>query len=171
MQGKERREALLRLLGESSTPISAARLAEMFGVTRQVIVADIALIRASGELIRAEHTGYVLEKKTTSRFKRITTKHTKDEIINEYYAIVDNGGRVLKVMVAHDIYGEISAELLIESRYDADEWMKKINVSKSAPLSNLTGGVHSHLISVKDEECYRRILDSLKSLGILVSAE
>ena len=118
MQGKERREALLRLLGESSTPISAARLAEMFGVTRQVIVADIALIRASGELIRAEHTGYVLEKKTTSRFKRITTKHTKDEIINEYYAIVDNGGRVLKVMVAHDIYGNTNCSGIVPLNID-----------------------------------------------------
>ena len=171
MQGKERREAVLRLLTDSHTPISAAKLAEKFGVTRQVIVADIALIRASGEPIRAEHTGYVLEKRSTSRFKRITCAHSKEDIIKEYYAIVDNGGKVLKVIIAHDIYGEISADVSIESRYDADESVRKINASKAEPLSNLTGGVHSHLISVRDEECYQRILNDLKKLGILVDSE
>lgn len=171
MQGNERREQLLKLLENANGPLSAAKLAATFGITRQVVVADIALLRASGCSIRAEHLGYVLEKETNSRFKRITCSHAKDDIIKEYYAIVDNGGKVLKVIIAHDIYGELSADVSIESRYDAQVAVEKINASKSEPLSNLTGGVHSHLICVRDDDCYRRILDSLRELNMLIEAE
>ena len=43
-----RREEILRILGESDGCVSANQFAERFGVTRQIIVSDIALLRANG---------------------------------------------------------------------------------------------------------------------------
>ena len=43
----DRRQDVFELLKSSERPVSAADMAQKFGVTRQVIVADIALLRAS----------------------------------------------------------------------------------------------------------------------------
>ena len=59
MSGNERREAIWRLLQQSSTVINASTLATRFGVTRQIIVSDIALLRANGRPIAAERRGYL----------------------------------------------------------------------------------------------------------------
>ena len=169
--GNERRVRILELLEKSNAPLSASKIASEFGITRQVVVADVALLRAQGYAIRAEHLGYVLLKETEDTFRRISCKHSKEDIITEYYAIVDNGGRVLKIMIDHDIYGTLSADVDISSRYDADVHYKKIMESKSEPLSNVTGGVHSHLIAVRNSDCYKRIVQILKEKEILVDAD
>ena len=73
-------------------------------VSTSNIVADIALLRASGYPIRAEHKGYVLDKANINgKVKRIVVQHTKDEVKEELYAIVDNGGKVLDVIVEHSV--------------------------------------------------------------------
>ena len=48
MQAGSRRQNIIQVLRSSSGPVSAGRLAGMFGVSRQIIVGDIALLRASG---------------------------------------------------------------------------------------------------------------------------
>ena len=85
MNGEERRNAILSKLQDSLSPISASALASEFSVTRQIIVADIALLRASGESISAKSRGYVLDSKKTGLIKRIAVKHGKDEVIDELY--------------------------------------------------------------------------------------
>ena len=47
MSGEERRHELLDLLSASREPISGRHLADHFKVSRQVIVQDIALLRAT----------------------------------------------------------------------------------------------------------------------------
>ena len=47
----DRREDIVRRLTISAEPISASSLAAAYGVSRQIIVGDIALLRASGEKI------------------------------------------------------------------------------------------------------------------------
>ena len=53
MHAKERREAILSRLEQACDPVSATALAGALSVSRQVIVGDIALLRASGAPIAA----------------------------------------------------------------------------------------------------------------------
>ena len=168
MNGDERRQQILADLTESNTVINATVLADKLGVTRQVIVADIALLRAAGHAIRAEHRGYVLDKSNGEIHKKIVCRHSKDSVADEFYAVVDNGGQVLDVQVEHALYGIISTKLAIASRYDADEFIRKAGKTGATQLSDLTGGTHTHTISVKDEETFLRITKKLAELGILV---
>ena len=168
MNGEERRSSIIKRLQQSQIPISANRLAEEFSVTRQIIVADIALLRASGHPIYAGYKGYTLEASNDGLVKRIVVTHGKNEVADEFYAIVDNGGKVLDVIVEHSVYGNILVELNISSRYDADIFVSKINETGANPLSLLTEGLHIHTISVKDEESFLRIAEKLSDLGILI---
>ncbi len=171
MNAENRRKGIIEALENASAPISAASLADAYSVTRQIIVADIALLRASGYGIRAEHKGYVLDKPDTSALtKKIAVKHDKESVCDEFYAIVDNGGRVLDVSVDHSVYGRISAELNVASRYDADKFVEKINLTGANPLSLLTYGLHIHTIAVENEESFLRIKDKLTELGIFIEA-
>ena len=92
-------------------------MANNFSVTRQIIVADIALLRASGYQIIADNKGYKLITANNDFIKRIAVQHSKDDVNNEFYAIVDNGGKVLDLIIEHPIYGKISVEINITSRY------------------------------------------------------
>lgn len=171
MNGEKRRTLIIDTLTRAYAPVSATTLAEDFGVTRQIIVADIALLRASGYAIRAEHKGYVLDKPNESALtKKIAVKHGKDSVIDEFYVIVDNGGKVMDVIVEHSVYGKISAELNIASRYDADKFVEKINLTGANPLSLLTHGLHIHTVAVENEESFERIKAQLKDLGIFIEA-
>ena len=170
MTGDQRRSAVLKLLEESDKPISATAIANKFSVTRQIIVSDVALLRASGAEIRALHRGYVLEKRESGRIsKRIVCRHNEDQTADEFYAVVDNGGCVEDVIVEHDLYGEICAKLDISSRYEADEFMEASSQSKSAHLSILTDGLHIHTVSVKNTKSMDKIIEALTAKGIMVS--
>lgn len=171
MNAEQRRNLIIEKLEKMSVPVCATSLAEEFGVTRQIIVADIALLRAGGLAIRSEHKGYILDKPDESLLtKKIAVKHGKDMVTDEFYAIVDNGGRVLDVTVEHSVYGKISAEINVSSRYDADEFVDKINLSGVNPLSLLTHGLHIHTVAVENEESFLRIKDKLTELGIFIEA-
>ena len=170
MNGEERRNSILARLRQSGAPVSANRFAEEFCVTRQIIVADIALLRAAGYPISADRKGYTLESAGDGLIKRIAVKHGKNEVSDEFYAIVDNGGKVLDVIVEHSMYGKISVELNISSRYEADLFVAKINETGANPLSVLTEGLHIHTISVKDEEGFSRITRKLSELGVLIES-
>ena len=169
MNSEQRREKIISMLQMSEKPISASGLASEFSVTRQIIVADIALLRASGHPIRAEHKGYVLEKSENHAIlKRVVVKHGKNEVQDELYTIVDNGGKIINVIVQHSVYGKIVAELNLSSRYDIDRFIKHIQETDAKPLLLLTEGLHIHTVSVKDDESFQHILKQLDDLHILV---
>ena len=64
-EGEARREQLLQMLRDSTAPISGSALARSLGVSRQVIVQDIALLRAVNKDILATTKGYVLYSQQT----------------------------------------------------------------------------------------------------------
>ena len=172
MNNEQRRIEILSVLKESVSPISANAFAKEFSVTRQIIVADIALLRASGYPIRAEHKGYVLEKVESNEIrKRIVVKHGAKELTEELYAVVDNGGKVLDVIIDHSIYGKISAELNLSSRYEVDLFVKRISEENVTPLSLLTDGLHIHTVAIKNLESYEKIIEKLSELKVLVENE
>ena len=163
-----RRNEILRMLSESDAYISAAQIAQHFGVTRQIIVSDVALLRANGNRIQATRKGYRLEKdEQPQSLRSVVCRHRGDQVLDEFYTIVDNGGSIASVVVEHPIYGELSADLNICSRYDAQEFVQRQQETNASQLCDLTGGLHIHMLRVPNEETYIRIVNGLKQLDIL----
>ena len=170
MEGEMRREQLVQLLKQASAPVSGTDLAKRLGVSRQVIVQDIALLRAVNKNILSTNKGYILYAPETSigRVKRnYAVSHTKEEIRDELYTIVDCGGKVLDVVVEHDIYGQITADLILCNRLDVDEFVERIENSKSRPLKVLTDGEHWHTVEADSERMLDKIEEELKKKGYL----
>ena len=142
MTGVQRRKKILEMLGQSSTPLSGGALGRRVGVSRQVVVQDIALLRTEGHPVLATARGYVLEvpHQTERLFKMC---HTTEQTREELNTIVDLGGEVLDVMVNHRIYGKVSAPLNIRSRRDVEAFVENIRTGRSTPLLNVTSGYHS----------------------------
>lgn len=170
MTGNERRELIVELLGDK--PVSASAIAGKFEVSRQIIVSDIALLRAAGCPIKSTPRGYVVEAGDKRRgiHKVIMCRHLNDGIEDEIYTIIDNGATIIDVIVEHSVYGQIQIDLNLASRYDCDEFLKKLEESSAAPLAELTMGVHFHTILCPDEECYKRVIEALRKKKILVEA-
>lgn len=168
MSGEERRKQIIEKLGEQ--PVSAGKLAEAFGVSRQVIVQDVALLRAEGEPVLSTSRGYV--RAGGGRLARVfKVRHTDEQVLEELQLIVDAGGRVEDVYVWHKVYGKVRAEMGIASRRDADAFMQKIRSGVSAPLKNITGGYHYHTVTAESEAALDAIEAELCARGFFVARE
>ncbi len=171
MEGKKRREKLIELLTLSKEPMSGSELAKTLGVSRQIIVQDIALLRATNKNILSTNKGYLLFVQEPQKFNRcFLVKHTTEQIEEELCVIVDNGGKVLDVIVMHDIYGQIEADLLINNRQDVYDFVKKVQEKKTTPLKELTDGVHLHTVEADSEEILDRIEKELKERNFLLKS-
>ena len=171
MDGEQRRDAILKLLTESGKPLSAGKLAHFLGVSRQIIVGDVALMRASGREINATPKGYLLPAKAGKESAlscRIACRHDSKQMQDELYAIVDEGCTVRDVIVEHPLYGELTGLLALQSRHDVDEFIRKSLSEDAKPLSMLTEGTHLHTLLCPDEDARLRVLKKLKDLGVLV---
>ena len=65
----------------------------------------------------------------------------------------------------------LSADLNIESRYDAQEFVQRQKSTNASQLSDLTGGLHIHMLRVPSEAAQQRIISGLNELGILAECE
>ena len=61
MNTAQRRTEILKLLQQAEKPVAARAMASQFGVSRQVIVQDMAVIRTSTPGILSTTRGYVLQ--------------------------------------------------------------------------------------------------------------
>ena len=169
MTTAERRAAILQQLAHAGAPLAARTLATHYGVSRQVIVQDLAVIRASHPGIISTARGYVLEQPDqpagcTREFK---VRHTPDRTGQELNLIVDCGGRICNISISHRVYGRVSAEMDIRSRQDVNEFITALNNSNSSALSNATSGYHYHLVEAASEERLDLIEEQLKKAGLL----
>lgn len=170
MEGQERREKLIGMLRDRKEPVSGTELAKNLGVSRQVIVQDIALLRAVNKNILSTTKGYILYYQEKQKVNRcFLVKHTTDQIEDELCTIVDHGGKILDVIVSHDIYGEISTNLIITTRQDVYDFVEKIRTNRTVPLKDLSDGVHLHTVEADSEEVLDRIEAGLLAKGYLVS--
>lgn len=171
MKAKDRRTEILNTLKISTVPVSASALAQQLSVSRQVIVGDVALLRASGLKISATPRGYIIEEEQTEDFPftgLLSTKHTPDTTRDELYTIVDYGGYIINVIIEHPIYGQITGPLDIASRHDADIFVDSLESSTQArPLSTLTDGIHFHKIGCRSEQNFELIKNALNDKGFL----
>ncbi len=171
MTGEERRLNILRRLQESDTPLSGTALAKAFHVSRQIIVQDIALMRAENYCILSTNKGYQLrsEKTENTQPKRVFfVKHSTRQVLEEFRTILELGGKILDVAVEHEIYGQIRVDLLIETESDAAEFYGKILVCRDNPLNVLTDGCHFHTVSAPSEKLLDLIEADLRSKGLLI---
>ncbi len=167
MTGSDRRQEILKNIKESDRPVSGSKLAKDYDVSRQVIVQDIALLRASGYDIISTNRGYVLEGQTCAE-RVFKVRHTDEQLETELCTIVDLGGQVKNVMVNHKVYGHIEAELGITSRRKVKEFLADIESGKSTPLKNITSDYHYHTATADSEETLDLIEEELRKLGFLV---
>jgi transcriptional regulator of NAD metabolism len=172
MTPAERREAVLEKLRQSEKPVSAGALAQMFHVSRQIIVGDIALLRASQHEISATPRGYLLATGHSGLQRTVACRHKGDAALRaELYAVTDHGCGLLDVTVDHPLYGELRGQLRVFSRYDADDFIERLHASQAPPLSLLTDGVHLHTLQCPNEEAFQHVKEALARLGILYQPE
>ena len=170
MDGAKRREEILKLLVLGGDPISGTELSRRFGVSRQIIVQDIALLRAVNQDILSTPRGYVIYSQKSNRAeRRFKVLHTTYQMEDELCTIVDNGGKIKNVIVSHVIYGEIVASLIISTRTDVKEFIRKIEEYRGKPLKDLSDGIHWHLVEADTEEILDRIGKELETKGYLIA--
>ncbi len=173
LTGEKRRDKILNDITTTDGPVTASSLAKKYSVSRQIIVGDVAILRASGHDIIATPRGYIYNESPEQSFpciELVACKHDAAGMRDELYTIVDFGATVIDVCVEHPIYGELIGSLNLSSRFDVDMFMDKFdNNTDAAPISALTGGTHLHHIGAKSSEVINRIKEALNSKGLLVS--
>ena len=169
--GENRRIQILQMLKEQPSPLSGTALAKAFGVSRQVIVQDIALMRAENHSILSTNKGYLYRTEETENTqpKRVFyVKHTTQQVLDEFLTMTELGGKVLDVAVEHEIYGQIRVDLLIETPQDARDFADKLLVCRDNPLKVLTDDCHYHTVAAPSEKLLDLIEQELKEKGYLL---
>lgn len=170
MTGEERRSSILRKLQEADRPLSGTALAKAFHVSRQIIVQDIALMRAENYGIVSTNKGYLLRSKQTENTqpKRVFfVKHATHQVLEEFKIILELGGKILDVAVEHELYGQIRVDLLIETEADALDFHTKLLACRDNPLKVLTDDCHYHTVCAPSEKLLDLIEADLCRKGYL----
>jgi len=171
---EERRKEIVRILKSREKPIVGSELAKRFNVSRQVIVQDIAVLRARGLNIISTSNGYFIAeaKDEGKNIVTVVCSHFGyDAMMKELSIMIEMGAKVIDVIVSHPVYGEIRCPLMLNSKYELDQFIEKVRRYKAQPLATLTDGEHIHTLEVPNEEVYRLILEKLEEEGILIKGE
>ena len=100
MKADERRNGIIKMLIREKGAIKGTTLAETFNVTRQIIVKDIAILRAKGTNIIATPDGYMVNDDSSNRVKSIiAVNHNDEDVIKELEIVVKYGGIIEDVIV------------------------------------------------------------------------
>ncbi|EEH99303.1 MAG: transcription repressor NadR [Clostridium celatum] len=164
----ERREEIMKMLVESSRAIKGTELASLFNVTRQIIVKDIAILRAAGKNIIATPDGYIYNKDINKAKSIIAVNHDSSKTIEELEIVVKYGGIIEDVIIDHPLYGEIRGNLMIKNLNDLNKFENEFKGKNAKPLSNLTNGVHLHTIAADSDEEINAIKKELLEKGFLL---
>jgi len=164
-----RRDTILEAINQSSAPVSASALAKRLNVSRQVIVGDIALLRAQGHEIIATARGYIIPefRELNQYVGKIACYHSAKNTKDELYTIVDLGAAVVNVIVEHELYGEITGQLNIKSRDDVNIFIDRVKSSEIKLLSELKSGIHLHTIACRDIAHFEQVYHALDAAGFL----
>ena len=170
MKATQRRKEIINLLLSSQKAVSGSELATKFGVSRQIIVQDISLLKAGGFEILSTHYGYVV--KSTPFCERVfKVHHSTEQTEDELNTVVDLGGTVIDVFVWHKVYGKVTAPLNIFSRLNVKQFIKGVRSGKSSELMNITGGYHYHTVRAEKEEILDIIEKALTDKNYIASGD
>ena len=166
MKSDERRKSIVNLLLSENRPVSGSELSKKYGVSRQIIVKDISILKEQGNDILATSAGYVIR---SSPLKERVFKvfHTTEQTEDELKLIVDLGGTIADVFVWHKAYGKMEAKLNISSRSQIDQFIESVRSGKSVELMHITGGYHYHTVRAENEEVLNRIELTLTEKGYI----
>ncbi|HHU19983.1 MAG TPA: transcription repressor NadR [Bacilli bacterium] len=170
--GKERREAIIEWLENSEQPLTGSELAERAGVSRQVIVQDVSLLKAKNNQIISTSQGYLLMQQTTNTKlpeKIVVVKHRPDQTKEELDCIVDQGVTVKDVIVEHPLYGELKAQVMVSDRHDVKQFIQNITEKNAPYLLELTNGVHLHTLEAESEAKLDAAYQALKDKGFIIN--
>ena len=167
MDATYRREKIFEMIKQHQAPLSASSLAKTFNVSRQVIVGDVALLRARGHEIVATARGYIMPTYENQYIGAVVCRHAPEHTAAELYAIVDTGATVVNIVIEHDLYGEIIGNLNLSGRSDVDVFINAAKASKNKLLSELTMGMHLHTISCRDAHHFEQVCRALSAKGFL----
>lgn len=137
-------------------------------MSRQVIVQDCALLRASGHEVVATPRGYVLPRRDAGVRAILASRHDRAHTEDELTVMVDYGLRVIDVIVEHPVYGELRGSLMMTSRADVREFAGRVKSGEVALLSELSGGVHLHTVEAPSQDRLDRARQALRDRGFLV---
>lgn len=168
MNAEERRAKIIEVLEKTKKPIPGNELAKLFNVTRQIIVQDIAILRASGKDILSTSSGYMIESSQRLITKKVACRHSRKELKEELMTFVECGCKIVDVIVEHPIYGELHGILMISNSKDVENFLNNLEQKEAALLSELTGGVHLHTIEAINEDAINKARMILKEKGILL---
>lgn len=166
MKAVERRKAIAKILLSSTEAVSGGKLSEEFGVSRQIIVQDITVLKGSGYDILSTHNGYIIQRSPLKE-RVFKLHHTTEQTEDELNAIVDLGGTVVDVFVWHKVYGKMAAPLNIFSPLHVKQFIEGIRAGKSSELMNITGGYHYHTIRAESEDVLDKINEVLSHKGYI----
>lgn len=170
--GEERRRGILGMLRKTGSPLVGSDLAKRLDVSRQVIVQDIALLRARGHRILATSRGYLMLDDGPRVTAALSCRHTTfEEMQDELSTIVGLGGTIMDVSVEHPVYGDLRGSLMLRTQEDIITYMTRIKTSGAEPLSLLTHGVHLHNVGAPDEATIQKITDALREKGFLTEGD
>lgn len=167
MKVAERRKAIVNLLLSTKEPISGGELAKQFGISRQIIVQDITVLKGTGYEILSTSQGYVMQKSPLSE-RVFKLRHTTEETEDELSCIVDLGGTVVDVFVWHKVYGKIEATLNIFSQLQIKQFLEGVRTGQSSELMHITGGYHYHTVRADSESVLDRIEKELIKRNYIV---
>ena len=166
MKAADRRKAIVNLLLSSIEAISGGKLSEEFGVSRQIIVQDITVLKGSGYDILSTHNGYIIQKSPLKE-RVFKVYHTTEQTEDELTTIVNLGGTVVDVFVWHKVYGKMTAPLNIFSTLHINQFIEGVRSGKSTELMNITGGYHYHTVRADSEDVLNRIQNALEERGYI----
>lgn len=168
MNGETRRNCILKKLFHTTQPISASKIAKEMGVSRQIIVGDIALLRAQGHEINATPLGYIMYDDTERFVAKVVVNHTYNQTDTELKGLIEMGIYVLDISIEHPVYGDITKQLNLRSEHDVQQFVKEITQGDALLLSSLTQGIHIHTLSCENKQHYLDALDYLRNHQLLV---
>ena len=171
MTGEQRRNQILNLLMQQHSPLSGAALASQFHVSRQIIVQDIALMRAENHNILSTNKGYLYrttETENTQPKRVFCIRHETSQVLEEFMTVIELGGKILDVAVEHELYGQIRVDLLIENAQDARDFAEKLLSCRDNPLKVLTDDCHFHTVAAPSEKLLDLIEAELNEKGFLI---
>lgn len=166
MKAVERRKAIANLLLSSNDAISGGSLSQEFGISRQIIVQDIAVLKSSGYDILSTHNGYIIQKSPLKE-RIFKLHHTTEQTEDELTTIVNLGGTIVDVFVWHKVYGKVMAPLNIFSPLHVKQFIEGVRTGKSTELMNITGGYHYHTIRAESDEILEKIATALDKRGYI----
>jgi uncharacterized protein len=165
---EQRRERLGQILRRANEPVTGSTLGRRLGVSRQVIVNDVAILRAAGVPIVGSPRGYLLVDRANGHLSVIACRHGRDGFRNELGILVDHGVTVLDVVVEHSVFGEVRANLMVESRADIERYARLLETSGEAPLSSITGGLHLHTVRAPTPDALDAAKRALREAGLMI---